>query len=264
VNNDETRAPDTPGDNDDDRTASGTESLWASAPQRSAGDQNGPDDRASVAPDSTSAPSVGVPTRICPNCSAAEQVAGQFCPHCGASYVRNPGRLHRISRRAKLVTVSTLLLVLLGGGASAMALQHRNDAQASKREHARQAKVDAQRAARQLAETVRRAAAESAAREQEAQDRLTRSARRSLVEDLRKAITKDARERVTQSVLDGPIYGTQCDPVGGGNVSNLDATTGRYDCLAYNVKHDDGTIEGYRFSATINYDKFSYTWHLGS
>jgi hypothetical protein len=56
----------------------------------------------------------------------------------------------------------------------------------------------------------------------------------------------------------------KCDPVGGGNLSNLDAHTGRYSCLAYNKKNDDGTIEGYGFTATVNYEKFSYQWHLGN
>jgi hypothetical protein len=69
---------------------------------------------------------------------------------------------------------------------------------------------------------------------------------------------------VDDGYLDGPIYGTQCDPVGGGNASDLDARTGRYSCLAYNKKKDDGTIEGYGFTATINFEKFSYQWHLGN
>jgi hypothetical protein len=34
--------------------------------------------------------------------------------------------------------------------------------------------------------------------------------------------------------------------------------------LAYNKKNDDGTIEGYGFTATVNFEKFSYQWHLGN
>jgi hypothetical protein len=95
---------------------------------------------------------------------------------------------------------------------------------------------------RRKAETRRREAlaqaaadrAESAARRaQAAEDTASRSIRRALVNDLRKSITKDARSRVADGYLDGPIYGTQCDPVGGGNASILDARTGRYSCLAY-------------------------------
>lgn len=43
--------------------------------------------------------------------------------------------------------------------------------------------------------------------------------------------------------LDVPILGTQCNPVAGGNANDLDATTGKYDCLAY-VKSDGGQLSG--------------------
>jgi len=33
--------------------------------------------------------------------------------------------------------------------------------------------------------------------------------------------------------------------------------------MAVNKKNADGSTEGYRFSATINWGK-DYTWHLGS
>jgi hypothetical protein len=163
-------------------------------------------------------------------------------------------------RRTKLIMLIMVLLVLSGGAAAGLVAKHDHDQKVERQRQAREAKLRAERAAA----ARRRAAAEQAARQQRAEDRLTRSLRRSLVADLRSAITKDARERVGQGILDGPIYGTQCDPVGGGNLSDLDTKTGRYDCLAYNVKHDDGTIEGYRFSATVNYDRFTYSWHLGS
>ncbi|HMJ36778.1 MAG TPA: hypothetical protein VK501_22935, partial [Baekduia sp.] len=157
------------------------------------------------------------------------------------------------------------LLVLGGGGTAAALITKHNTDEKHQRELAAAAhrRADAQRRAR-LAQIAADRVAAAERRAQEAKDAATRSIRRSLVSDLRKAITKDARGRVADGYLDGPIYGTQCDPVGGGNASNLDARTGRYSCLAYNKKNDDGTIEGYGFTATVNFEKFSYQWHLGN
>jgi hypothetical protein len=209
----------------------------------------------------------GAPTKVCPSCSVAERTTGGFCPHCGTSYdrsVKRPRRRRRISRRGKLVALA-LVLVLAGTGTAAALVtkhQHDQDAKHKREQLARTRATEHRRAVAEQAAADR--AAEAVRKAKEAEDAATRSVRRSLVNDLRKSITKDARGRVADGFLDGPIYGTQCDPVGGGNLSNLHARTGRYSCLAYNKKNDDGTIEGYGFTATVNYEKFSYQWHLGN
>jgi hypothetical protein len=196
----------------------------------------------------------------------AEQTTGGFCPHCGTPYDRTASRRprRRPSRRVVVTLLAVVLLLAGGGVAAAMIVQNNKD---QKAQRAHEALLRRKAAARQRAALAQAAAdrAERAARRAKAaEDAATRSIRRSLVSDLRRAITKDARSRVADGYLDGPIYGTQCDPVGGGNASNLDARTGRYSCLAYNKKNDDGTIEGYGFTATINFEKFSYQWHLGN
>jgi hypothetical protein len=222
------------------------------------------EDRHEPAPDAA-ASSEAAPTKVCPNCSVAERTIGAFCPHCATPYDRSAHRSRRRpSRRAVLLILATLL-VLGGGGTAAALITKHNDDQKHQREltAAAHRRADALRRAR-LAQIAADRAAAAERRAQEAKDAATRGIRRSLVNDLRKAITKDARGRVADGYLDGPIYGTQCDPVGGGNASNLDARTGRYSCLAYNKKNDDGTIEGYGFTATVNFEKFSYQWHLGN
>lgn len=206
------------------------------------------------------------PMKVCPSCSAAERTSGAFCPHCGTSYDRatsQPTR-RRPSKRALLVSLA--VFVVVGGGAGAAVVKHNHDVQVAddKREAAARAEAEAEAAKRDAAEKAAARVAETAREEKATKDRLLRSIRATLIVDLRKAITKDARKRVNEGILDGPIYGTQCDPVGGGNASNLDARTGKYDCMAISKKNDDGTIEGYRFSSTVNFKEFSYTWHLGS
>lgn len=204
------------------------------------------------------------PTKLCPSCSVVEQTQGTFCAHCGTPYERDARKRRRPSRRVSLVVLALLVILAGGGTAAAMVVQHNNDQKAQRARQAAAHRRAEERHARELAQAAADRAAEAARREAAARDEATRSIRRSLVSDLRKSITKDARGRVADGYLDGPIYGTQCDPVGGGNASNLDSRTGRYSCLAYNKRNDDGTIEGYGFSATVNFEKFTYQWHLGN
>lgn len=231
--------------------------LWAANPTDAAGTP------ADAPTPPTTSDAESPPAKVCPACSVIEHTRGAFCPHCGTPYDRTRRR-RRPSRRVTLVVLALLVLLAGGGVATAMIVQHDNDVKA---QHAREARARRQAQERHraaLAQAAADRAADAARRAREAKDDGERQIRRSLVNELRKAITKDARGRVSDGLLEGPIYGTQCDPIGGGNASNLDAHTGRYSCLAYNTKNDDGTIEGYGFSATVNFDKFTYQWHLGN
>ena len=195
------------------------------------------------------------PTRVCAHCSTQSQTSGDFCPYCGKSLVR---RRRRISKRTKLV-VAAVAVLLLGGTAStavAMKVQHDN---AIKAEHQRQQRIAKQkREERQRQERARIAEQQR----QDALDQIERDSRNDLEKGLRKAITKDARKLVSSGLLDGPILKAVCDPVGGGR-DDLAAHTGRYDCMAVHTEATDGTMRGYTYSGTINYDEFSYSWKLG-
>ena len=121
----------------------------------------------------------------------------------------------------------------------------------------------AERKRKRAADEAKRRVAARAARDKAAMDRIERSLRRALERGLRKEVTKSAREAVATGVLDGPILRTSCDPIAGG-ADSLDEPTGRYECLAINEEHGDGTAEGYRYTGTINYKKGTYSWRLGS
>jgi hypothetical protein len=195
------------------------------------------------------------PTRVCPHCSTQSQTSGEFCPHCGKSLVR---RRRRLSKRSKVIT-AVLALVLVAGGAStavAMKVQHDNGLKA---QHQRQERIARQkREERQRQERARIAEQQR----QDALDEAERESRRDLEKSLRQAVTKDARKLVSNGLLDGPILKAVCDPVGGGR-DDLEAHTGRYDCMAVHTEAGDGTMRGYTYSGTINYDEFSYSWKLG-
>lgn len=198
-----------------------------------------------------------VPVKVCPHCSTQTETDGDYCPHCGAGYVH--GR-KGLSRRTKVIVAAVLGALVIGGGAVAVVVKVNHDNQVA------EDKQRAEAAAKAAAELRRREelAAQLEAEGDKIEDELERSIRQSSVRGMRKSITKDAKSRVAEGSLEGPIYGTQCDPVGGGSVSNLDAKTTKFECLAIQKKNDDGTVEGWRFSATMNWDKGSYTWRLGS
>ena len=149
-----------------------------------------------------------------------------------------------MSRRSKALIIGAVLLLVLGGAGIAIALKvkHDNDVQA---QH------EAAQAAAQAAEEAR-------------QERIQqeRQNRQILVTDMEKAITRYAERQSLQrySLINGPILRTQCDPSGG----HIDtkSSTQDFSCLAvHNVS--GGTLHGYRFSATANYDRSSYSWRLG-
>jgi hypothetical protein len=196
------------------------------------------------------------PIRVCPKCSTQSQTAGEYCPHCGARYVR--GR-KGLSRRAKRVLLAALLLAVLGGAAGGYAVKHHHDQQVAVRHRREQAAAREVARQRALAEAAARAAAEA----RRAKRQFERSVRHSVVASLRASITKDARKDVSDGVLTGPILRTACTPVGGGNVDNLAAHTGNFSCLAVYKDNADGTSSGWSFAATVNYDDGTYTWHLG-
>jgi hypothetical protein len=187
------------------------------------------------------------PVRVCPQCSAQAQTDGAFCPHCGASYIRKR-RKTRLTRRGRIARFVALAIVLAGGGAAALVLKLDHDQKAhAAAVAAQQKRDDAQRRADQKA----------------AADDLERSNRADLVKSLEKSVTKDAEKDVNDGVLTGPVLRSQCDPANGSNPDDLSITTADYSCLAVTSEKPDGTAEGYRFSATVNFDQLNYTWHLG-
>jgi hypothetical protein len=189
--------------------------------------------------------------RICPKCSVQSTVSGGFCPACGTSYTRRR-KFPRISKKAAVIT---LAIIVVGGAAAGTALgvQHSQE-------------VAAEEAAAKKARAAAAAVAAEKAREleaAEAEEKAERAIRAIIVTGLEEAVQKDAVSRVDEGRLDGPIQRTECTPLGGGSVDDLTAITGTFECIAVNEKRDDGSESGYVFSATVNWDAASYSWHLG-
>jgi hypothetical protein len=187
-----------------------------------------------------------MPVKVCPRCSVQSQTTGNFCPQCAAPY-SGPQPRRKISKR---IVVGVVAALVVAGSATGLALKVSHDNQVTTQ---RVAAADAAQAKADAAAAVAKKAA----------DDQTRVERKAQVSELEAAILKDAKERVKSQTLTGPILSASCTPLGGGSADDLTALTGTFECIAVNKTNADGTASGYRFSATINWNK-DYTWHLGS
>ncbi len=207
-------------------------------------DEGGPDDTSG--PDESDAP-----TRLCPRCSTQSRTSGEYCPQCGASFIR---RRRRPSKRVAIVSGLVAILVLAGAGVGiALKVSSDNRAEAERQRQTEQAE-------RERAEEADRQQAEAEA--EQALEDVQLAGREDLETGLEEAITEDAEGLVADGLLDGPILETSCDPTGGGSTDPA-ATTGQYECIAVNEENDDGTSSGYTYTGTINYEEFTFTWQIG-
>ena len=65
----------------------------------------------------------GGPTRVCPHCSTVSHTSGEYCPHCGQPLVRRT----RVSRRARIGAFAVTAILVLAGGAIAVAVSSKTD-----------------------------------------------------------------------------------------------------------------------------------------
>lgn len=206
---------------------------------------------------------IQIPVRVCSRCSVQSKTSGNFCPNCGASYIARAGWL-RSHKRFVLIVVG-LLIVAGAGTGIVLGVQHADQVKAEQAaaDEAKRKESDAAAEAKKRESDAAKAAA-SAAAAKEAADAAKRTVRKEIVTALEDSVLKDAQSRVTEGVLTGPVSLASCTALGGGSTDDLTAITGTFECIAVNKTNADGSQSGYRFSATVNWDKASYTWHLGS
>ena len=158
-----------------------------------------------------------------------------------------------------MLTVAIVALLLVGGVGVGVAAKVHNDRAAVAAKEAAQVKA----AAKAERKAEEEAAADRAAEAKRAAEDAERDERERLIKKMQKSITKDARGDARDGMLDGPIFYTSCDPLGGGSVDDLTALTTTFECIAVNEKLDDGGARGYVYSATMNWDEYSWSWRLG-
>jgi hypothetical protein len=201
-------------------------------------------------------PSEEPQTKVCRKCSVQSLTVGAFCPSCGVPYVARRS-LAKVNKRVVLIGAVVVIAVIAGIGIT-LNIQHTNQVQAEQAAAAAAAEAETKR----QDEATRAAAAASAAKQ--AADAAKRAQRKLIITALEESVQKDAESRVTKGVLEGPITRASCTPLGGGSSDDLTAITGTFQCIAVNKTESDGSSSGYRFSATVNWNDASYSWHLGS
>jgi len=72
-----------------------------------------------------------------------------------------------------------------------------------------------------------------------------------------------AEGHVTDALFDGPILDVTCSPVAGGSIDDLLQTTTQFNCFVATEDNGDGTMSGYYYHATMNWDTGEYTYGFG-
>jgi len=178
-------------------------------------------------------------TRVCRKCSTQSTISGQFCPNCGKGFERG-----RKSRIGKKTIIGALAFVLITASATGLVLKNRHDNQ-----------VEVDSAARAEAAEVAETKADA--------DEAERTQRNDYVDSLADYVKKDAKKHVKEGILDGPILSAGCTATGGGSTDDLTALTGTFECMAVNKENKDGTMSGYSYAGTIDWQTSEMTWHLG-
>jgi hypothetical protein len=162
--------------------------------------------------------------------------------------------------------------MLLAGVLLLLVVRHNRDEDSAKRQHeaalrassSSASAASASASASSAAADASAAAAAATQKAKEAKDAAARSERKRVIKALEASIKKDAAKQVQNGVLDGPVLSASCTALGGGSTDDLTAHTGTFTCLAVTEHNSDGTDSGYAFSAVVNWDDESYTWHLGN
>lgn len=166
-----------------------------------------------------------------------------------------------VERRKLWIAVVVAVLVLASVTVGAVVVKRSNDARAASEVAAEEALRSSE--ARAAEEAAMVAQQEEAAR-REAEAAAERVQRTVMVAEVEESVKKMAETHAADGRLDGPILSVTCSPVDGGSVDELDQVTTVFECFAANRDNGDGTQNGYRYNATMNWTTGRYTYGLGA
>jgi hypothetical protein len=155
------------------------------------------------------------------------------------------------------VAVAVVVALALGG----VAWKSSYDAQQAAAAVAQEVQAKEDQAAKdKQAQEDAAAAAKSA---QDATDQEERENRQETVKKIEKSIKTMAKKHVKDHIIDGPIISVSCDPVSGGSLDDLTEVTTAFQCFVADKDNKDGTLSGYYYHATMNWDTGSFTYGYG-
>lgn len=159
----------------------------------------------------------------------------------------------RLRKRTVWLVAAMVGVLLVGGGATGVVLKLQSD----------QAEAKAEKVAAQEAVEAQAAAEKAGQERQAAADDREREERSASVTEIESSVKTMAEGHVKDGVVDGPVIEVTCDPVDGGSTDDLAQKTTVFQCFVANKDNGDGTMSGYYYNATMNWDSGSYTYGLG-
>jgi hypothetical protein len=182
--------------------------------------------------------------------------AGTAGPSMGTPESSSAPRKRRLGQWLVIAGTAVLLLGLIGGGIT-WKVAHDTQVAAVAAEAAKE------KAAAQEQEAQKRADAAAAAAK-ERKDEAERQGRRTSVTEIEASVKKMAEGHAADGTIDGPIIDVTCSPVGGGSTDDLTEQTTVFECFVANKDNGDGTMNGYKYNATMNWSSGSYTYGFGA
>jgi hypothetical protein len=164
-------------------------------------------------------------------------------------------RIKGLSKRRKIVIGGVIVGLLVGGVAAGAIAKVNHDNRIAQEQKEEQE-------ARELVQQEKAKEKRLAEEEMEAEEELERIEAkygRESIGELEAAITDDANGEAEEGISEY-VTETSCEAEGGRADTTLAAQN--FSCLAV-TSEEGGLQEGYRYTATINYRKGSFSWRLG-
>ncbi|MDI9896011.1 DUF2510 domain-containing protein [Rhodococcus sp. IEGM 1381] len=156
-----------------------------------------------------------------------------------------------------MIAAAVLLVLAIGGTTLKIANDSRVESELQASQQA--AQLAAEEAAKVEAERVATVAAEK-----DAADSAERVRRLLAVSGIESSVQTMAQGHADKGTINGPIISVTCSPVGGGSTDDLTASTTVFECFAANKDNGDGTMSGYKYNSTMNWDTGRYTYGFGA
>lgn len=159
---------------------------------------------------------------------------------------------HRVTRKRILITSG--VVVSLSAISLVLGVAISNQLAEDQRRAEAKASTEAWLAEREL---ERKRQEEEAIRQAEINQRILN------VQQIESSVSDLAKKHIREGVLSGKVLETNCTPISGYSLDNLDQSSTTFDCFVATKDNGDGTRSGFSYTAVMDWDSGSYTYKLG-
>lgn len=166
-------------------------------------------------------------------------------------------RTKTVKRWPKVVSWATAFVLVAGLAGAFVWKAHLDSVESAELE------AEVERAEAEEKKAQEKAEKEERKRQKERDDNV-RKYRMEMIGDIEKSIETMAQSHAEEELIDGPVIDVFCDPIGGGSTDILTDQTTLFECFVATTENDDGSMSGYTYSATMNWNTGEYTYRIGS